>query len=82
MNNHRVIGDLLSAKFEYLGVIDDLEELDYFELIEDSWYLGIISSENLLLVINRSMSAWGLNCESESDWINTKILISSALIKS
>jgi hypothetical protein len=81
MNNHSVISALLSARFEYLGVIDD-NEPDYMELIEDSWYLGVICCENLLIAINNS-EVWGLNCIGESDtenrWIETKKLIRQSL---
>ncbi|MFM6003820.1 MAG: hypothetical protein ACKPB7_11195 [Sphaerospermopsis kisseleviana] len=81
MNNHSVISALLSAKFEFLGVID-LEDLDYFELIEDSWYLGVICCENLLIAINNS-EVWGLSCIGEADiearWNTTKKQIRTAL---
>lgn len=81
MNNHSVIGALLSARFEYLGVIDD-NEPDYMELIEDSWYLGCVCSENLLIAFNNSIG-WGYDCHGESDienrWNTTKKLIRQAL---
>ena len=81
MNNHSVIGALLAARFEYLGMIDD-NEPDYMELIEDNWYLGVICCENLLIAINNS-EVWGLNCIGESDtetrWNTTKKLIRTAL---
>jgi hypothetical protein len=81
MNSSNVIDALTRDGFEFIGAINDLD-LDYFELIEGDWYLGVICSENLLIAFSSSIG-WGLDCIGESDtetrWNSSKKLIRQSL---
>lgn len=81
MTNNSVVSALLAARFDYLGAINDMD-LDYMELVDGDWYLGVICCENMILAFNNSIG-WGLDCHGEADienrWNNTKKLIRTSL---
>lgn len=81
MNSNNVINHLSSNGFYFIGAVIDFD-LDYFELIDGDWYLGVICSENMIVAFNNSIG-WGLDCVGEADienrWIETKKLIRTAL---
>jgi hypothetical protein len=81
MSKYSVVHSLTRNGFYFVGAINDME-LDYIELIEGDWYLGVLSNENLLIAFNHSIG-WGLKCHGEADienrWNSTKKLIRTAL---
>lgn len=81
MNSNNVINHLTRDGFYFIGVIDDFD-LDYFELVDGDWYLGVICSENMIVAFNNSIG-WGYDCKGEADielrWNSAKKLIRHSL---
>ena len=81
MDSRNVVNELYRNGFYFIGAVIDYD-LDYFELIEGDWYLGVICSENMIVAFNNSIG-WGYDCKGESDienrWNSSKKLIRTAL---